>query len=281
MERMRRSEWRRRADDPKNLLGWWWRGFLAWDWRIPIGVAGALVSAWASASGLPWYVDSLGFGLAFGCFSGTRRRRDALAPLLSEPAPAGQFRARVAYRREDVLLGRDSMSLTFVEGWLYAEGTRSTFALRAVDVREMPGRFEVGCALRLTDGSVVSLGGLQDRDRRALEAWHRAGEVPEGKPTFPPAKPRLDEVARWLIWSFGGAGLFLLAGFANSFFPRSFPLHQTSFLVGLFGAVAFALGGSRLNRLVAITTRARRQEALADGAPALRELPEPLTAKRL
>lgn len=181
----RRAEWRRRADDPKGLLGWWWNGFWREGGLFFLQLLALILLFVGAGTNARW--TPLTF-LALGVTSILAKKFTARSDtsILLPEASAESFRSSVIYRQEGISLGSDFLSLSFVDGWLYAEGLRSTFALRAQDVSDLSGKFDLGCVLTLIDGSRIDLRSPEDRERRALEAWHEAQAQPEGESTFPP-----------------------------------------------------------------------------------------------
>ena len=216
---MRRAEWRRRADDPKGLLGWWGRGLIDNSERtVAIVATGLPLSLLLTLFGLgsAWIV---GVFAAVPFVVGVLLRLkgpDRLAPLLPNPPPQGQFRAQVSYRRDGLTTGTDEMALLFVDGWLVAEGVRSHFALRGIDVGRFTGMGDLTIELPLADGSDIRLQNIRDREGRVhvphplFRAWQKRAEVVEGEPTFPPAHPHPQVIAPWAFWSYvASAGIFL------------------------------------------------------------------------
>ena len=193
---MRRAEWRRRADDPKGLLGWWWRDASRHaPFPLISGIATALV-VWGQVLGA---VLLTAVSILVGTIQ-IVRGRDSLGPLLPDPAPQGQFRARVLYRRDGLTTGTDEMALVVVDGWLVAEGMRSHFALRPVDVGFSPRIVGDSYALWLTDGSWLAFRGLDERGRRIIKAWREFEKDPPGEPTFPPRFVHPQVFAKWTAW---------------------------------------------------------------------------------
>ncbi len=269
---MSRAEWRRRGDDPATALGWWWRG--VWERRVlllallPFAVCGAIGRV---GGGWGWFALAAA-NFAF-LMARPARASDRLRALLPDPPPPGQFRAQVAYRRDGVTTGRDEMALTVVDGWLYAEGLRSHFALRPEDVATTPGKMGEDYALALTDGSKVVLNALEDRDRRALEGWRKYEKRPEGEPTFPPARVHPREVARRGAWLWFSIMVFGLVSPAMIYLPKGVAKLGIVVLVfGIgFGIMAWVNRG--FSRLIQIEEKARDASAevertIEDGRPA-------------
>ena len=264
---MRRSEWRRRADDPKGLLGWWWRGFSSAGWPFAL-VLGPMLGFALFSGSVVRATGTVVLAVAAGTLR-LARARDDLAPLLPDPAPEEQFRAAVRYHRGPLVTGRDEMALVVVDGWLHAEGARSYFALRPEDAVRLGTRPDHQAWVELSDGSVIHFEGLGAPARAALERWHDPDRWMDGEPVFPPADPSLEECARW--GARGVAGTFLI------FVPNIVAayLHWGSRFADLrFAGALIAFGiacwsRSRLGRLAEIAREIARQKALAGQAPPL------------
>ena len=218
---------------------------------------------------------------------------DRLAPLLPDPAPEGQFRVSVEYRRDGIVTGRDEMALTTVDGWLHAEGVRSYFALRPEDVRRLKidSTTQVDLSRRarfvLSDGGEIWLSRIDDLADVALSRWHRPRESMAGEPTFPPARVHPQELARWTSWmAMGLVCMFLSLGLRLLF--GSSLAEMTSYVLLAIGGFVVWFGSSRLHDLSVSSYQALREDreietptSPTERAPPLPEGPEALTAKRL
>lgn len=250
---MRRAEWRRRADDPTTLLGWWWRGVLAESW--PLNTVGGIVISVAAASGL----IGLAVGTAAFMFlvNGARAllQRDRLQPLLLAPAPEGQFRANAVYGRGRLVTEEDEMALTVVDGWLIGEGLRSHFALRPEDVLRFRTRPNWRTQLMLKDQSEIRLLGTLGSAQATLEEWHSLAALPVGESTFPSMFVHSKQFSLWIGWMVMG---FLIMAIPNVVKPFShLPAELIDFALALGTGVLF-FSGRRFFRLVDLMTEARK-----------------------
>ncbi len=285
---MRRAEWRRRADDPKGLLGWWWRGVVFEDRFLGFQVLGAVVTLVAWFKGFSWAMMPMATTMVLGKWVRRNSRPDDLAPMLPDPAPEGQFRTKVEYRQKGLATGRDEMALTVVDGWLHAEGVRSHFALRPEDVWKLTTGSDRRGSLVLSDGSEVRLEGLDDPARIVLQRWHRPDRWMESEPTFPPARIHPQELARRKVNAVVLAGAIGLPRFLAGLFP----LHSLAGALVKFGSFIIVLIGmivvwQRFWRLMQLEAEAHHADthltkALEEGVQSLQEeTSESLTAKRL
>lgn len=201
---MRRAEWRQRADDPKTPLGWWWRGIVEGDRFMGLQLFSLLLSMGLWFMGTPWAFMPMGVVFSLCALARRKKPPARLKELLPEPAPGDQFRAFVAYRRNGQTTGTDFVALTFVGGWLHAEGVRSGFSLRAQDVqRPASGSGRTDCLI-LPDGGEVQLNGLDDAGRSSLILWLGVGERVPGLPTLPPSAVHPAQFARWVAYLVAG-----------------------------------------------------------------------------
>ena len=255
---MRRAEWRRRADDPATLSGWWWRG-ASHQLSFPLcsGVTMLLIVSGQVGGAVLFLVVALLVGAVQ-----IARSRDSLRPLLPDPPPQGQFRAWVSYRRDGLTTGTDEVALVVVDGWLVAEGVRSHFALRPTDVGFSPRLVGDSYALRLTDGSWIAFRGLDERGRRIVKAWREFENDPPGEPTFPPAGPSLPECARAGAWAIAGFALITLPSLVATLLRLGTGFAEIKIGVALLGAAMGCLSGRKINRLLEIQTRSLEREAL-------------------
>ena len=200
------------------------------------------------------------------------RRRDSLRPLLPDPPPQGQFRARVSYRRDGLTTGTDEMALVFVDGWLVAEGVRSHFALRGIDVGRITGTGDLTIRLPLADGSDVRLQNIRDREGRVhvphalFKTWQKRAEVVEGEPTLPPRFVHPQETARWASSIVIGVFLSSLGAFLLQEGWLGFALRQGTWLVGLALTLVGASRWWRLMKVDLCEQKHARQEVLAGQA---------------
>ena len=278
---MRRAEWRRRADDPKNILGWWWRSVAESRFLFLLfaGATTCLITYGQVAGAMLTTLLSLLVGAVQ-----TVRHRDRFQPLLPDPPPLGEFRARVSYHRDGMTTGTDEMALLFVDGWLVADGVRSHFALRGIDVGRITGMGDRTIRLPLADGSDVRLQNIRDREGRVhvphalFKAWQKQAEVVEGEPTFPPARPHPQAMVPWAFWScVGTAGIFLPSLIASWLhLGGRFSEVRIAFTLMFFGASWLAW--RQIHRLAKIRLRVEREDernALAGQAPPLRSFEIP------
>lgn len=272
LEPLRRSEWRRQADDPKMPIGWWAKGTfrkrnLHWLFLWP-----TLGAAWVGLLGAGWWMLAMSL-LAWSVVRTFRINEwDPLRNLLPDPPPPGQFRASVAYRRDGVQTGTDEMALTVVDGWLYAEGVRSHFSFRREDVRDLRTGSDRRGRLALPDGAEVLLAGIDDAARIVLERWWQSKALGGGAPTFPPASVHPEEYAKrtmGMIASF----LPLLTGFLGWSLSHD-PIVGS--LIGVVGFFSFmilgARAGDRLGRLARIGRQSNagaERDALTEQVPPL------------
>lgn len=257
---MRRSEWRPRADDPKSLLGWWWRGIVEEDRFMGLQAFSLVLSMGLLFAGVSWALAPLVVVATFCAFVRQNKVLDRLKELLPEPAPEDQFRATVAYRRKGLTTGTDVIALTFVHGWLHAEGVRSGFSLRARDVRHPPSWSDRAGCLILPDESEIHLNGLDYDARSALAAWSGAREKVQGEPTMPPATVHRAQFARWGAYFLTG----LVAKLASSWFRGAEKgdwarviLHQGLWFLGL---ILTLLAVYRLWRLNEVHEEAKKAQ---------------------
>ena len=251
---MRRSEWRRRADDPKGPLGWWWRGVVERDrmfWvkvGLTLGLAAMMLmdqKAFTAILLIPVLFVSAGLEL--------RRARRRLRALLSDPAPEGQFLASVAYRRGGVTTGRDEMALCMVDGWLVAEGVRSSFALRTSDVLRPEASMDGGePSLRLVDGSEIFVSDLNAREKESFRAWLRDRRPIGGGAVFPPARAHPQEIARWWAWIVASVAVAGAGGILVALFVPKGPVHLGALLA------AWGIGGGTAKWAFAMLDRLRQ-----------------------
>ena len=221
---MRRAEWRRRADDPKNLVGWWWRGAIENRFvgiQFILSIVGSCFLLRNVGAGFLWVSASC----FVGALASKLKRPNRLSELLPDLPPLGEFRARVSYHRDGMTTGTDEMALVVIDGWLIGEGVRSHFALRPEDVPTswVPSDGARAFAatqgadygakrairLRLSDGGEIRLRGLEAAAFESVRTWMQA-DSPKGEPTFPPAHPHPQALVPWAFWSYGAsAGIFL------------------------------------------------------------------------
>ncbi len=231
---LRRSEWRVRGDDPKGLVGWWWYGIVYEDRFLGLqllGLAGIIASFLFGIAGFQLFA-------LFAIVAMMIRKRktpDRLAALLPEPAPKGQFRATISYHRDRMITGRDEMALTFVDGWLYAEGLRSNFSLRAEDISKLRTGSDRTGMLWLVDGSELRILGMSDEGRVALERWYRAKLPVLGVSTFPPHLVHVQQYSRWYAYGYLGAVLLAFEFFGT------FPIHGIH-TIGRFPLLSIVAG---------------------------------------
>lgn len=211
-------------------------------------------------TGAAWALMPLAVVATFRAFVCQNKVPDRLRELLPEPPPEDQFRAFVTYRRKGLTTGTDAVALTFVHGWLHAEGVRSGFSLRAEDVGHPPSWSDRAGCLILPDESDICLNGLDYDARSALAAWSGAREKVQGSPTLPPATVHPAQFARWGAYAVAGMAI----RHAGSWFRGSkegewgrVVLHHGLHLVGLI-LVLFAV--YRLWRLNEINGEAKRAE---------------------
>ena len=235
MERMRRAEWRRRADDPTTMLGWWWRSLIDdSDRTLAVVATGFPLSLLLTFFGLGWaWIVGVLAAIPFVAGNLLRLERpNQLASLLPAPPPPGQFKAAVTYRRQGIATGRDEMALTVVDGWLVGEGVRSDFALRAEDVAFVRAGAGGRLWLSLGDGTDLVLCGVHREE--TLERWWAAKAPVEGEPTFPPARAHPQELARRTAWLFGMAAVCIVVfGWVGYVVPKG---------VGRFGLMVASCG---------------------------------------
>jgi len=233
---------------------------------LPFGVCG-----WVGLAGGGW--GWFGLAAANLVFVTTRpgRASGRLVSLLPDPAPRGQFLASVAYHREGVRTGKDEMALVVVDGWLYAEGVRSHFALRNTDVREARNALEVLQAkLILDDGSEISSqAGTATSQACGVVQRRRKAEPAEGEPIFPPAQVHPQEMARWAARWMSAPLPFLLMPFARLFSPS-----EEAYVIILFGILLLILAPAvwsarNLFRLLHIEAEALKEaeSVLTERAP--------------
>ena len=283
MRGIRRAGWRRHADDPKILLGWWWRGVTETrllGWRVFLCLLGAILILTQTR----WGMVPIALNFALIAFEEHFRRPDDLLPLLPDPPPLGEFRARVSYHRDGMTTGTDEMALVVVDGWLVADGVRSHFALRGIDVGRITGMGDLTIRLPLADGSDVRFQNIRDREGRVhvphalFKAWQKQAEVVEGEPTFPPARPHPQAMVPWAFWScVGTAGIFLPSLIASWLHADGrFSEVRFAFTLMFFGASW--LSWRQMERLARIGRRAEREDernALAGQAPPLQSFENP------
>ncbi len=254
---MRRAEWRRRADDPIGLFGWWWRGVVEAGWPFYILL---IPVSFAPIWNHPLFVMLPMWAVIAATWLRRKWTPDLLGPLLPDPAPPGQVRASVCFRRRGLTTGSDEMALVVVEGWLYAEGVRSHFALRRQDVREMATASDRKGWTKHVDGSEIRLSGIGDPARIVLERWRCRPTLIEGEPTFPPARVHPREFARWQAWSMAGAMIWPVLNFGGALVSSGAEGRLGLMLLGLaVGGFVAAVGAVRFRRLLRI-------EAWAKGA---------------
>lgn len=258
---MRRAEWRRRGDDPTTSLGWWWRDVVDRRALLYAALPFAVVAVIGAVGGGWGWMALAAANLAF---LATRppRTGDRLRELLPDPAPPGLFRARVAYRRNGVLIGKDEMGLAVVDGWLVGEGVRSYFALRPRD----PYRWEIEYAreakMGMSDGSSIELwwdGG--EGPGRTLSSWRESRIPVAGESMFPPARVHPEEMARWQRRCLLAPALFgIAAGGPNLLFAGAETriLLMTGLSVVAFGVALRTFRA--FEALVAVEGRALREE---------------------
>lgn len=192
---MRRAEWRMRADDPKSLLGWWWRAALEGE------ISGLSAFGLLSGALLMKVEPLLGLIPAAAAltvdFLGRRYHRSSqLDSMLDDPPPAYRCLTGIEYWRQGTRIGSDVMALSFTEGWLYAEGVRSTFAVRASDIPTLRPPMEHKGTFGLADGTFIVVLNEDEAFRNWLWRWHTQGAVSPGEPIFPPARVHPQEVAK-------------------------------------------------------------------------------------
>lgn len=260
MERMRRAEWRRQADDPTGLLGWWWRGLAENGLRYDLLVWGCLVAFMAALAGIVWPMLPIGAYALVLALWGNKREPDRLAGLLPDPAPSEQFRTRVIYKREEMVTGCDEVALTVIDGWLVAEGVRSYFALRPQDVIWLSiGSISNGL-LVTTDQGEIRLHALGEAAQGMIKRWHQPRSPIEGQPIFPPARAHPQEEARWRIWMVAGVAMVTVLPIEMLLSRGSIAdaLACASFVVGL---IVFVFGSAKRHDLSVESTKAMRESS--------------------
>lgn len=281
---MRHAEWQRRPGDPKTPLGWLGKRFVARGWPLYIlmGVAMAVGIVWGSV----W--ASMGSALAL-LIANTLRlawRPDALRPLLAEPAPEGQFRAVVEYRKDGLVTGRDQMAVTAVDGWLVGEGVRSSFAVRSEDVTRLRNQRRWSRSmLWLANGTQMSVAGRGQEAHPALIAWRIGSDRPEGEPVFPPAKSHPQEVGRAIGLALAGIVSIATAALLLSVFGEG--MKEIGSLCLFAGGLMTWFGSRRIHDLSVISIQAGREPSRDDppktfSGPALtpEELSRPVFRRR-
>lgn len=245
--------------------------------RIAFALGPIAVAYFAALAGAGWVWMAIALAnLAFQCTRPWKNEFDELRKRLPEPPPGERFRDRAVFRRESMVIGRDTLAYTFVDGWLVGEGLRSEFALRPQDVARLelsgndaPALQESAAAvLELTDGGEIVLAKPGHAAWSALERWHEGGR-PEGAPTFPPAGAHEQELARWAVWGTLGAGIIGVPNLIAAYLHLGGEYGQVR---GLSILLAFAWAwssGRRFFRLGEITMAANRSEALEEQAPPL------------
>ena len=267
---MRRAEWRGRADDPKNLIGWWWRSVTETRF-LGLRVFLILSSVVLIVAQSHWGMVPLALNFAFKIFEARCGRPDDLQPLLPDPPALGEFRARVSYHRDGMTTGTDEMALLFVDGWLVAEGVCSHFALRGIDVGRITGMGDLTIRLPLADGSDVRLQNIRDREGRVhvphalFKAWQKQAEVTEGEPTLPPRFVHPKVFSYWIAWLVCG---FVVAAIPNAtkLFLDIREVYKIPFL--LVGSGIAFYSGRRIFRLTDLLIGAGKEarERLPEGA---------------
>ncbi|RYG39744.1 hypothetical protein EON79_23825, partial [bacterium] len=255
---MRRSEWQRRADDPKGLFGWWWR--IVWGRRFTLfGLAPCTVSYFVALNGGGWIWLLLSvISLSVVTIWRGKHEVDELRETLPDPALKGQFTSYATYRRDGLITGVDFMAFTVVDGWLVGEGLRSTFALKPTDIEGFGVKSQKGCLIRLTDGSVIDTSAPFHAEWTMLGEWH-AGQVPEGESILPPMRVHPMAMARWASWILFSS-LIVPSALAAKFLSGSWEsrIGVLTFALALFAAV-MAWSGRNFLRLVQVDNRARRE----------------------
>lgn len=257
----RRSAWRLLADDPKTLFGWWWSSVGGGN---PAGLLFTvaffvfLFSAFTRSS-------SAMISASFLFLTSSALARFGPHPKLETPAletPAGTTRTEAIYCGSNGRqIGRDIVDLSTIEGWLYAEGKRSTFALRPTDVEAIRWAADLGCTLDLIDGGAIQLTGLVTDEKADLEVWHQSAENPAGASVFPPARVHVQEFARQASWCMLSVVTFPLLAASNLLqVDRAVQgmILSTLSTFFLFATIATLIG---LARLVHCNQQAKEEEA--------------------
>lgn len=265
----RRAEWRRRADDPKTPLGWWWRGIAERDRWLWLRISGLAFLALAASTGFsgrsPFTWLMLGTLLVCECLV---RRRDPrrLRTLLPDPSPVDSFIADVTIRLERLTTGADVAAVSFFDGFLHVEWVRSSIE-------------EDRLRLRLPEGQWVTFAPAA-RGREfcgAVREWSRGRG---GASTLPPATVHPQEMARWGAWI--GAGIVVIAAgilggavvnVLHPYDPGSTGKGIASLSLATGCAMAY-LGAHRRHDLTLVSAAARR--AASARLEALEELAPPL-----
>lgn len=247
-----------RADDPKTLLGWWWRGAIEKEKAVVIaslGVVGGLVLTLAGA-GWALFLVPLGFlPMIVGALT-DGARGDLLSTMLPDPPLEGQFRATAIYSCGGLSAGKDEVALTVVDGWLIGEGLRSEFALRPSDVVKRTKLNAVTSWIDLTDGSTIRLGAIGSAGREVIENWAETTAQVAGEPTYPPARVHPQEFARWRAYLLCGTFLAGVGAFINQTGWAGFALRQG---IWLLGVVLVLISGRRWWRLMRLDYQVQKE----------------------
>lgn len=211
-----RATWRRVPGDPRSRLGWLAREGPRWVDRLlkkallAIGILA--LYALLVGGGATFVLAALAFCAVLSAAFPSREEN----PPFAEPSPCPVFAGTVEILRDGALLGEDRAIVTLSDGWLLAEGHRTTFALRRNDVSHLAHEDGVevlwldgGLELRLKCHRIRDAGGERPysfRDHPGAKVrfagfehdlgdWHR-GEFAVGEPTMPPDRPHPSSFAR-------------------------------------------------------------------------------------
>lgn len=249
-------------DDPKTLVGWWWRAALEGEISglSAVGLlSGAVLMSLQPIVGL----ITAGAALALDFLGRRFHRSSQLDSMLDDPPPAYRCLTGIEYWRHGTRIGSDVMALSFTEGWLYAEGVRSTFAVRPSDLSNLRTPVERGCTFGLADGTFIRVVNVDLNLRSWLRRWQvEAADVP-GEPIFPPSRVHPQELAKKAALAISTLILlFITALVCLKLESASDRLVALGVGLGLF-AVSAAWTGTKFMRLRKVDALAQREEALA------------------
>lgn len=239
---VQRAIWRKRSDDPQSVLGMLIadRAHYAESPLRAIGCLGLIGTVVFLFRGelLP---AAISFGIT-AVLPRLRMRRKSVVDLLTVPLPAPAFPGTVEITSDGAMIGWDRGVVTFLDGWLYFEGRRTSFSLSRSDVRQRrQNEIELdGSGVRFFPDDAFSAGplresGLQARFAAELDRWYRIDSAVKGISILPPNTLHRSGVVR--AWADVVASIFQFAVTGAVFWAFAAAFHSivVCFVFGFSG----------------------------------------------